>query len=144
MKQDHIFVHLSSFDSIDIYPENVPQNFKVQLPERIRLDGSWTISLAEIEYPGKFLDKKPTFLYFEVDLCETSVVGGQKRSVLRRLHVDTHTNRKNEVTFNPLYDIPIRIQEFESIHVHIREPSWCMASFAGGFVSCTVQLKKQA
>ena len=76
-------------------------------------------------------------------MCGVTIVGSQKLPVLRRLPVNT-SNAIKSMTFNPLYDIPIRIQEFDHIHVHIREPSRGMASFAGGFVSCTLLLKKQA
>ena len=98
-------------------------------------------SLTEIEYPGKYVGTKPPWLTFEVDVCETSIVGGQKLSLLRRLPLKT-SNEISRLAFNPYYDIPLRQQEFDTIHVFIKDPTGKTASFAAGVVTCTLHLKQ--
>ena len=141
IRQDHFYIYLSSKDSFDLYPLNDAGDFKVQLPEWILLSGHWDIALTEIEYPNTFKGTKPLWLYFEIDACTTFIVGGQKLSVLRRLPLGT-LNETNQSTFSSLYHVPLRQQEFDTVHVVIRDPSGKKASFDGGFVSCTLLLKR--
>lgn len=132
--QDLFYMFLSSEDCKGIYPQNTPQDFIVQLPERLRLQGSWSVALAEVTYPSDFKGVTPPWLHLEVDLCETSIVGDQKMSILRRL-----PSTAQHLTFNPLFYIPMRHQEFDHVHVYIKEPSGATASFVSGLSCCTLQ-----
>jgi len=142
---DSLYVYMSSEDSLHMYPDNTAAQFKLQLPERLKLDGGiWEVAVAEVEYPRHYIDnnRKPSGLYFEVDLCEASFVGGQKLSVLRRLPVDADNSGVTTLTFPHMYYVRLRQPEFDSIQVYIREPSMQLASFAAGTSSCTLHLKR--
>ena len=142
-RKDVFYLFLSSEDSKDLYPQNTPQDFTVQLPERIQLTGEWTLALVEIEYPTSFSRNPPASLWFEVDLCETSIVGDRKLPVLRRLPVTSIPNNETKrLTFDPLLHLPIRQYDFDKVHIHIKEPTGLPASFADGLSSCTLQFLK--
>ena len=58
------YIYLKSSDSLDIYPDNVLSDFCVKLPEAIELEGSWEVSLAEIQYPSSW-EKHPYSLWIK-------------------------------------------------------------------------------
>lgn len=138
--QDRFYVFLSNEDSKTIYPQNSPQDFIVQLPERIKLYGSWSVALTEVSYPFKFRKGiVPNWLDIEVDVCEASIVGDQKQCILRRLPISG-----KHLTFNPPFFFPVRHQEIDSIHVYIKDESGAVASFTSGLSYCTLQFVKHA
>jgi len=138
--KDVFYMYLSSEDSKDIYPRNRPHCFNIQLPERVNLTGTWTVALAEVDYPCIFNGKTPWWIIFEVTLCDASIVGNKKMSVLRRLPVENL--KVNRLSFNPMFHVPIRQQEFDNIQVYIRDPAGNQVSFAEGFLTCTLQFKR--
>lgn len=44
------FMTLLSNSSMDLYPENKTSSFTVHLPEKITLNGMWSVAVAEIHY----------------------------------------------------------------------------------------------
>ena len=141
-RPDVFYLYLSSEDSKDIYSRNTPQDFILQLPERIKFIGEWSVALAEADYPNKFNGKTPDFLWFEVDLCEASIIGDRKASVLRRL---ASTQRRNQTpeAFYPMFYVPLRNYDFDQVQVYIKDPSGSTVSFAGGLSYCTLQFARR-
>lgn len=144
MGKDVFYMFLCSEDSKSVYPQNVPQDFMVQLPERVQLFGEWTVALLEVEYPTRFSHKKPTHLWFEMDLCDTSIVGEHRLPVLRRLPIDaSKTNKVKHLTFDTLFYMPIRQYDFNSIHILITDHTRAPASFAEGVFYCALQFVRK-
>lgn len=141
---DKFYVFLCSEDSKDIYPQNTAQDFIVQLPERVQLSGTWSVAVAEVEYPSIFNGVAPAYLWMEIDLCDTSIVGNKKLPVLRQLPVnsDSPKDTKKRLSFDHLFHLPIRHYDFDRIHIHIREPAGHTASFAGGILYCALQISR--
>lgn len=71
-------LYLSSQDSKDIYPENTPSNFRVELPQHLNR-GSCTVLQCVLPF-------RPSVpVYLACDLIEPSILGGRYQSVLTAL-----------------------------------------------------------
>lgn len=53
------FVTLLSNSSMNYFPENKTSSFTVQLAEKITLNGSWSVGVAEIHYNYNFFNVSP-------------------------------------------------------------------------------------
>ena len=49
--KDAFYLTLPSHSSLQEFPQNVNNNFKVRLPTPIRLNGEWKVALASISVP---------------------------------------------------------------------------------------------
>src|SRR5215475_1343360 len=47
----HEIYTLQSNASLDLYPDNKPGNFTVQIPQPFEFQGKWEVGLAEIHFP---------------------------------------------------------------------------------------------
>ena len=54
-----IYVHLRSSESKDYYSKNHGGNFKVELSEPLRMQGSWEVALAEMTYHAQAFPNLP-------------------------------------------------------------------------------------
>lgn len=52
--KDQFYVVLPSNSSMQYYPDNTTTHFITQLPQQIRLHGSWSVALTEIQIPLTF------------------------------------------------------------------------------------------
>ena len=72
MTSESLILRISSRDSTDIYPENTPASFRIQLPRLMSLRGqNWQVALSSIIYPSQILI--PNYLatldlWIEIDL----------------------------------------------------------------------------
>lgn len=67
---DEFFVTLLSNSSMQFFPDNKTSSFTVQLAEKITLNGSWSVGLAEIHY---------NYNFFNVTSNNNSVVAVKKK-----------------------------------------------------------------
>ena len=52
--KDHFFIVLPSNSSMNYFAENTMTHFTTQLPHQIRLQGSWSVALTEVQIPLTF------------------------------------------------------------------------------------------
>ena len=82
-----MFLHVGWKDSIDLHPGNRPNDFIVDLPKTLHLEGEWQIALADI----KVKTAKKSSFYLLADFCEESLLKGSLYPVLRRVdQKETH------------------------------------------------------
>lgn len=72
------FITLLSNSSMNFFPDNKTSSFTVQLPEKITLNGSWSVGIAEIHYNYNFFNVTPnnnriTVVKKDSDLTENSL-----------------------------------------------------------------------
>ena len=81
-------LYLSSRDSIDLYPDNIPANFRVQLPQHIQLDKEeWVCGLTHCIIPNR-----PTELvYVTCNFIESSILGGKHQPVMAVVTAKTNS-----------------------------------------------------
>ena len=73
-----MYLFLSHKDSENLYPDNSPADFTVELPRS--LSGNF-ISLQNIYFKRKEVESEEYF-YILCDIVESSILGGQERKVL--------------------------------------------------------------
>ena len=84
MCENQFFIHLFSNASDNYFPENTAHTFTSVLPETLTLPGRWYCGLVEIEYSKKSSNQEPPLhLAVHTDICQTSITGNQKSSLLR-------------------------------------------------------------
>lgn len=131
---------LSSEDSKLIYPNNKPHDFRVHLSTPISLTGYWTVSLLEICIERGQAFKYPTTeLFVFSNLCDNTVLGGHDVPLLRRVWLK---DKKENIIYQVPYNVPLRIGQFQDVHIYINDPQGNQASFIQNKVSVTLHLKK--
>ena len=76
-----MYFYLKSSDSLDLFPNNEPYDFIVELPESLFLDdGKWSCNLSNISQP----DEGDRLVL--IDSLEYSFVHGAYKPVLRRIN----------------------------------------------------------
>ena len=53
MSNDELVITLPSTSSLNCYPSNKPNNFRVLLPTALELEGLWEVAIISIQYPFK-------------------------------------------------------------------------------------------
>ena len=135
---DQFYIHLSSVDSKNLYPDNSPSAFTVQLPERINLYRTLMCALAEIEYSCTTADPLSSLLVI-TDLCDSTIVGTTKIPILRRLKHSRGTYTK---VYPTLQYYPIKTYTFDTIHLHINTYAGDRASFHQGTLKATLHFHR--
>ena len=102
MAEDH-YLYASSEDCKDLYPDNRPQRFTVQLPRELNLSGTWYCALKELYFKGEFRfnpkgllhvpKKAPQYLYLCTDVIEGAHLSNSYVPVLRRSEVKKKLER---------------------------------------------------
>ena len=143
LKMDEFYIHLSSTDSDNVYPHNIPADFQVQLPERLRFRGIWQCALAEIQYmSGSSMTKTiPSSLWLNSNVCCASIVGNTKAPILRCFPsvLDTY-----EYSFQNLHYYPVKLTELDVIHIYINTDDGKRASFLTGTLKVTLHFRQLA
>lgn len=107
---------LKSTDSLSVYHNNRPDDFRVRLPRPLPLTGEWTVELTEFCNTNiKSTPDKEMFVYCSA--CDDSFVGERQKPLLRRLVLE---NNQNVIFLRP-YRVPLRINDLRDIHVYIRD-----------------------
>lgn len=128
---------LSSVDSSHIYPDNKPYDFRVYLTTPISLTGYWTVSLLEFSLPHGRTKMSPELFVFS-NLCDNTVLAGHELPLLRRVYMKNEEN----IIYQLPYEVPLRIGQFQDVHVYIKDSNSNPASFIKEKVTVTLHLKK--
>ena len=135
------YMHLSSADSKEYFPSNRASSFIVKLPENISLMESWCCALTELQYSYS----KGSYDTFCVcsNICEDSIVGGIKLSILRSATTKGSGGRARRWTesWNDLYYIPLKQTEFNTIEINITDRKGEEVSFIDKDFICTLHFK---
>ena len=74
-------VYASDRDSIEIFKDNKPEDFVLQLDKNIVLNDNSTVEL--LEFRCRLSEKDRDVLYIQSDICENSYLCGKSLPVLR-------------------------------------------------------------
>ena len=89
MIKDDFYLTLPSHSSLQEFPQNADNNFKVRLPKRIRLDeGDWKVVLASISVPDP-KNVLPSWLTNDVVLFTVSSYYSQKNNMSNQIGFET-------------------------------------------------------
>lgn len=129
---------LKSIHSTLFHPNNQPHSFRVHLPRPLNLQGVWTVSLLEFSHaPGKSKQQGFPEVFVCSNICEDTIVGDMELPLLRRIYL----NKENIIYQSPS-EVPIKVGQFQDVHVYIRDAKNSPASVLSGEVTVTLLLRK--
>ena len=135
MMKGDFYLTLPSHSSLQEFPQNANNNFKVRLPKVIRLDeGDWKVALASISLPDP-RNALPSWLTDEVVLFTVTSYYSEKNNTTNKIGFETdvklpHIGRHADFTSMTLHDF-LRglIQHMEKIITESRlYPGWLIGS----------------
>ena len=117
-------------DSSEFHPSNNPNNFIVDLPKSLLLEGKWEVALTDIKVKSS---KKSTF-YLLSDICEESFLKGSRYPVLRRVY-------SKEAEYNLPYYVDVNKSEVQSIRLILLDQNLNPLNLSD--IECTLHLRKK-
>lgn len=131
---DNFHLDLTSLDSKEDFPSNKGNTFRVKLCESLTLSGRWEVVLTSLTLFFRERDAADVLSGLELDIYTNivglSIVGGQKRQLLRRMNigqptVNSHTKAVFHVsaTENYCFYKPVITQECSFIEIELKHPS---------------------
>ena len=107
------YIYITWDDGKPRFPDNQPNNFWLQLPSTLVLQGEWCVALMDVKM--KTQSKKSIFLLS--DVCEESYVKGNRYPVLRRLDEKT-------AEFKVPRFLKVTRQQVQRIHIWLLTEDW--------------------
>ena len=105
--KDEFYIVLPSNSSMNYFSENTTSHFITQLPQQIRLQGSWSVALTEVQIPL-------TFQHVSSEVLDRTV------SLTRISHSTLLTNQIRAVNFNAI-ELMVRPGIYKDIHAIVSE-----------------------
>ena len=128
---------LKCTDSMELYTDNKPYAFSIQLPRPLTLKGYWSVALLETFLPSR--NKHSDEVYIYTNLCEDTIVGNRELPLLRKVHLEAEESSNKVFTFP--YEVPVRLGQVHDVHVYIKDTKGLEARFLQEGVSLTLQLR---
>lgn len=126
---EEMYFFISSDDSKDLYPGNTGNNFVIELPSVVKLEGdNWYCALTEI----KFEDLSEPLLVCS-DICEESYVRGRKLPILRVVYESSR--------FDAPYYHRVNRKDLQRIHIRVLDSN-LKPVLALQELHCTLHLTK--
>ena len=113
-----------STECTEIFPQNKPFDFRIQVNKGLKFDGDWTIDLTEIGIDS-VTRRAQNEIFVYADICDMSYINQSQTPLLRRIYI---TDTGSMVFKNP-YPIPLRCKDFECIHFWILDKNSKPATF---------------
>ena len=136
---DQYYLFLTAADCLDIYPSNVPQDFRVELSPFIQLgqNEEWSIAVTElIVVPGT----DSTFTLC-MDVCDSSRLGIRRAKVLRKFY-PLRRGKKQLYTFDYPYYMRLTRKYLDVLHFYIIDESGDKLSFDAKTLKITLHLRR--
>ena len=137
------YVYLQDSDSIQIFKDNMPYKFQVQINHPLTFEGYWKVALTEVclqRNPKMRAKKTENTLFIYSDVCKESIVKGGEYGLLRR--IDSNTKSGWQYIFDsPIY-LPLKKTEFQELEVSIKTEDNEFASFLTSPVYLTLHFKR--
>jgi hypothetical protein len=132
------FIYASPDDSKALYPNNSFEDFVVELPETLYLEGEWEMALLDVVYNANVhttvnCPKGPSLLMF-CDICEESFVRGRKLPILRQL--------EKPATFDPPIFKRVKTFSAKRIRVYMTDYDLEPVAVADWKLKCVFRLRK--
>lgn len=123
------YIHLSSNDSLNVYPDNTASRFKCNLPTAIYIgDSEWELALVSIQGPV------PAMFNVFCDVIEQNVVKDRTLPILRQV--------VNKKSFEQLQFIKVAVPEITAIQLYLTDFELIPIN-KKGTVTCTLCLRKR-
>ena len=135
-----MIIFTSSRDSLEYFPDNTNDDFRLHLSEPLQLEGEWVVSLVEIYLPR--LESRLPVNLIDVcsPLCRDVTTGESKEPVLRR--VDAWQEDDAMVRFERALYVPVAHRTVSDIRIYLRDVDGKRAPFVNTPTYCTLDLTR--
>lgn len=123
-----IYLHLSSEDSITLFPQNTNVSFICELPDTINLTDAWECALVDIS--GDLTTEYNVFC----DIVEYNVIKGTRLPIIRTV------SRRGE--FQHLQFVKVRQPLIKHIYIYITDKNLKLLKKSGRSTFCTLCLRR--
>ena len=97
----------------------------------------WTVSLLEFSLdPGQTKQRGLPEVFLCSNICEDTIVG-KELPLIRIVYLE-----KENIIYQCPYEVPIKLGQFQDVHVYIRDVKGSTASFLFWEVTVTLLLRK--
>ena len=110
---------------MNYFHQNTPTNFKSHLNSPIILNGIWRVALVEVNISSSI--SKSNDIYLHYDICDDSIVNGNRKPLLRRL-MTVETGNWSAILETPHY-VPVKLSEIDNIGIYITDDHGGLVSF---------------
>lgn len=132
------YLYISSRDSVNLFPSNNPNEFKVNLCRNINLIGDWECGLKEIYFNAT--TENSSIMYITCDNCERSYAANTYMPLLRRIILPPLKGMYSEefgdtfyksVTEHEVSNITISIRGSDGLYrgLNNNQPVFCILHF---------------
>lgn len=137
------YFYLSSSSGLDINPQNSVSNFRVQLPQTLRLDPSfkWSVAILDIDLPKFDEEYHAKYITIESGICTSSGYKNGLRPVLQRLYFDDVKKGRPINITNPRY-VALNKTNIDSVDFLITDNRDNKPPFKQGSVECTLHISR--
>ena len=136
-------MHLSVDDSIHYHPQNKANNFIVELPEYIHLEGEWEVALTDITYLPLFKDREnPKFMIVQCDICDDRIISGKKMPLLQHILIQKNNNDLLKLSITHLIYINVKVKSFNRLGIYIKNETGEDLPFKEEKLWCTLHFRK--
>ena len=132
-----MYVILSSNKSTNYFPQNKPYKFKSHLSAPLVLDGTWKVALVETDITSSLSKTDP--LYLHSNICDESIVDGDRKPLLRRL-TSTDVGSWSDIFPSPHY-VPVKTKDIYEIEISISDDKDNLSSFIDQPSTVTLHFK---
>ena len=139
--RDHYFLFLSCKDCLDIFPENKPSNFRIQLPTPLHLGSNWECALVDISFWPEFSTTKPTELFINTDIVNVSFALETLQPTIKRITVPASLNTKVNSVFPRLDFHSVNQTIIQTFQIYITDEKGLEPSFSREELYCTLLLR---
>ena len=141
MNEDCYYLFLSPTDSSGLFPNNTLNDFTVQLPRMMTLNGLWTCGLVDLTFNNSESEGSEV-IFIACDICQESYLQNSYLPILRRITTPSTSQGRYDISFSNPYYIPVSRDNVESIRVYIRNENLDTYSFKSGTFTCTLHLRR--
>ena len=134
MESNSSYLFLSSDDSKNYHPDNVGHMFTIELPERVKLEGTWEVAICDIHTE----DPLSETVYLYSDISEYNYIKNSLKPVLRMIF----PSNINHMIFPVRYYVLIRPKTLGRIKVYIRDRAKNIPNSLSERVELTLHLKR--
>ena len=134
-----IYIYGSS--AKDLYEENEPDTFRINLGTTLDLEGKWEMALMDIDLPRLTTNYKPQYITLYSSVCTSSIIGAAQRPILYRFFKSDLRYTKALNITTPRY-VPLNTDSLPVIDIYLLDDKGEKPSFQKGQTTCTLHLRK--
>jgi hypothetical protein len=132
-----MYFYLSSDDSKDKFPDNRASDFRIELPEMLKLGETSVVGVLDLYTPELVSTPTHRMLYVLSPICESSYLNGGEHPIL--CSFDQYSDDE-QLRYSPVTYMSMAQRYLTHIHIYIRDHWGKEPSFKEEPTLCTLEI----